>query len=443
MVHGEDAMDEMLREKIALFRFGLITPFFTQKGMGRGERERIMQHIISTQWEIPGSGRSCVGRSTVAKWLAAYLRSGGRIEALKPKQRHDKGTTRSVGVETQAALVGLKRQLPEASLEVLLKVAREREIIGWDFSASRRSLYRMFIRNGLRKPYHTPTDRRRFEAELPNDLWQADCMYGPRIPVEGRLRRTFLFDIIDDHSRLIPHAQFYLRENIDSFRDCLIKAIQKRGLPRKLYTDNGSAFRSHKLSYACAQLGIALLHSAPYQSEGRGKIERLHRTIRTQFLPLLPETLTLEQLNQRISDWVEKDYHQRKHSTTGQKPLARYLAQLSLLRPAPKDLWEFFRTAVRRKVDKDRSVSLNGRLYEAPAGLIGQSVTLLYHEHDPQRIEVLLNQRSYGFLSPLNPAINSRVRRSAGRHTELLAPDDPASAPSYRGGKLFGKDNTP
>ena len=96
--------------------------------------------------------------------------------------------------------------------------------------------------------------------EYPNELWQSDCMHGPKVLVDGKLRKSYLFAAIDDHSRLIPHAQFYLRENIDCYRDCLIHALEKRGLPRKLYVDQRPAFRSEKIRYACASLGIALVH---------------------------------------------------------------------------------------------------------------------------------------------------------------------------------------
>ena len=438
-------MDEETREKIALFRFGVIAPL-VDRHLDRGERERNLEQITGSRWQIPGSSRTSVGRSTVLKWLKRYRMSGQDIEALKPRRRRDKDRSRSIDPETEAALLRLKRELLEVSLPVLLKVARDRRIIGWDFAASQQSIYRLFRRHGLEKPLLRPIDRRRFETELPNDLWQSDCMHGPTVTVDGGVRKSYLFAIIDDHSRLITHSQFYLRENIDCFRDCLIQAMAKRGLPRRLYTDNGAAFRTHLLRYGCARLGVALLHSEPGVPEGRGKIERIFRTIRMQLLPLLPETLSLKQLNERLSQWVEEDYHKRVHSSTGQTPLKRYLDHLEALRPAPADLADYFRTPARRKVDKDRTVSLGGSLFEAPAGLIGQTVTLLYHKHDPQRIEVLFDEKSYGFLTPLNPGINSRVRRLAKQDTDLLPPKHPPEDPTYRGGSLFSgktkKENT-
>ena len=431
-------MNKDLAERIALFRFGVIAPL-VDRHLSRGERERIITQIVSATWQIPGSPRSSIGRSTVEKWLCRYLKSGADIESLKPQRRSDKGNCRSMDSETEAALVALKKEFRGYSLQALLQVARQRAIIGTRFRASKQSIYRLFARHGVGGSISHPVDRRKFEAELPNDLWQSDCMHGPKVTVEGTMRKTYLFAIIDDHSRLIPHAQFYLHENIECFRDCLLQALEKRGLPRRLYVDNGSAFRTHQLRYGCARLGIALLHSQPGVPEGRGKIERLFRTVRSQLMPVLTTASTIDELNSGITRWIDEDYHQRKHSSTSQTPLERYLTHLHALRTAPKDLREHFRIPVRRKVDRDRSVSLNGRLYEAPTGLIGQWVTLLYHKHDYSRIEVIFDECSHGFLVPLDTGINSRVRRTANLDIELFPPEQPPED-SYRGGSLFEED---
>jgi putative transposase len=429
-------MDKELREKIALFRYGLISVLINQKGASRGEQELRIRQITSQSWKVPGGTRTSIARSTVLRWISIYQRSGGNIDSLQPQPRKDRGRTRAIDTETEAALVALRREMPAVSLPVFLKVARSRSVIGGERAPSKDSLYRLFKRHGLVKDLRLPEDRRRFETELVNDLWQSDCMHGPQVIHENKLRKSFLFAIIDDHSRLIAHAQFYLAENIDSFRDCLLQGLEKRGLPRRLYVDNGSSFRSHALKYGCARLGVALLHTAPYTPEGKGKIERFFLTVRKQLLPLLPQEITLEKLNEQLVRWIDSDYHQRIHSSTGQSPLAH----LHLLRSAPKNLRDYFRLPARRKVGKDRTVTLNGKLYEAPVGLIGKSVTLLYDLKDSQRVEILLEEESQGFLTPLNAGINSRVRRSSGRQTAELVPAlPPTTAATYKSGSLFQK----
>jgi hypothetical protein len=273
-------------------------------------------------------------------------------------------------------------------------------------------------------------------------LWQSDCLHGPKVLEDGKLRQSFIFAIIDDHSRLLLFARGYLSERLESFQDCLIEALARRGLPRRLYVDNAAVFRSHPLRYACGRLGIALLHATPYTPEGKGKIERVFKTMRMQLFPLLPQTLTLNGLNERLLKWIEEDYHQRVHSSTGQTPLARYLKHVSLLRKAPENLRDYFRFPLKRKVDKDRTVSLFGRLYEAPAGLIGNTVTLLLHPSDTSRIEVLFQERSWGFLTPLSVSVNCRVRRVGNGRTEVMEPAQSPGAAVDRGGKLFGRSSS-
>ena len=240
-------MDKELQEKIALFRFGLISPLVSRKGMSRGEQEAIIKDLVSKEHNIPGTGRSSVARSTILRWLSLYQDGGQRVEALKPQPRSDRGRCRALDSELEAALVRLRREAPEVSLPVLLKLARNRKIVPSDFSPPKDSLYRLFKRHGLHKNTVAPVDRRRFETELSNDMWQSDCLHGPRVVVEGKLRKSYLFAIIDDHSRLIPHAQFYLSETLDSYRDCLLQALEKRGLPRRLYMDYAEEKQMPKL----------------------------------------------------------------------------------------------------------------------------------------------------------------------------------------------------
>lgn len=113
----------------------------------------------------------------------------------------------------------------------------------------------------------------------------------------------------------------------------------------------------------------------------------------------------------------------RVHGSTKERPSDRYLEHIALIRPAPKDLPSYFRKQMRCKVGKDRTVSLLGTLYEAPEGLIGNTVILLYHARDPLRIEVLFEGESHGFLIPLDVNLNSRIRRKS-KKKEWIKPED-------------------
>jgi len=429
-------MDEEQKKEVAVFRFGVIHDLTGGAMLSPGEKERLIREKCARKWSIPFSNRTRIGRSTIIRWSKTYQDSGGKLESLYPDDRSDRGQSRVMDDETEAALMDLRKKMPKATVRAVIA---EMELRGFCDSKTKltpSAVYRFFHAHGLMKmATPAPEDRRKFEAELPNDLWQSDCMHGPMIVCEGKQRKTYLLAFIDDHSRLVPHAAFYQNEQTNSFLDALKTAFSTRGLPRKLYTDNGSAFRSKHLEHICASLGVALIHARPYKPQGKGKIERFFKTVRIGFLPGF-RGQSLDDLNESFDLWLREAYHRRVHGGTGQTPLDRFTAHLECLRPAPQNLSAYFRQAVRRKVAKDRTVSLGGRIYEAPVELIGKQVTILFHQHQPEWIEVQVNQKSYGYLRPVDLHVSARVKRDKNRNLTLADGDTTAH---YRGGELWGK----
>jgi len=430
-------MDMDKKQQIATFRFGVIHDLVGNVELDPGEQEKLLRQKCERKWVIPFSDKTRITRSTIMRWVKLYKDSGGKLESLSNQDRSDSGSTRAIEEETGLALIRLRQEFPKAPVNRLIQEMNKRTLIPPGTSLDRTTVYRFLKRNGLMdKNQSKPEDRRRFEAELPNDLWQSDVMHGPTVEYEGKRRKTYLIAFIDDHSRLTPHAEFYLSENVKSFLDAFQQALLKRGLPRKLYTDNGSAFRSHHVEHTAASLGIALIHAKPYKPQGKGKIERFFRTVRSDFLTGFKGT-TLHDLNHALDLWLGEIYHQRKHSSTGQTPFARFTAKMELLRQAPSDLKDHFRKTARRTVAKDRTISLDGRAFEAPVALIGRKVELLFHDDEPERVEITMSGQSYGLATPLDVHVNCRVKRDKYRNIELDVPDQ---RQAYKGGSLFGKD---
>lgn len=427
-------MDEELKKLISVFRFGVIADFVGGRPLDRGKTEELMQEKCAREWQIPGSFRTSISESTIKDWVCRYKRSGNKLESLYPQERSDKGKPRAIEEETASGLITLRKEMLNASLPVFLTIAKERKIIQPGRDIPYATAYRFLKAEGLlERPAGLPVDRRKFEADYPNDLWQSDVMHGPHVTWEGKQRKTYLVAFIDDMSRLIPHGEFYLHERLDSFLDAFRKALLMRGIPRKLYVDNGPSFRSQHLEYICASLGIVLLHAKPYQPEGKGKIERYFGTVRRCFLTVHKPT-TFEDLNEKFGTWVAV-YNDKKHSSTGDTPIKRFAGNIECVRPAPKDLEDHFRKRAKRTVAKDRTIALAGRLYEAPVELIGKQISLLYHEHDPARVEVIFAEKTYGFLSTVDVNVNYRIKRGNGI-TEIDAGNNPGH---YSGGSLFKK----
>jgi putative transposase len=427
-------MDEDAKREVGIFRFGVIHDFVSIPSLDRGEQERLLKEKCERKWSIPYSNRTRLTRSTILRWIKRYKDSNGKLESLYPVSRSDQGVSRGMDEETSLALIRLRKEMPKATVAVLIETMNKRRLASPGAKLNLSTVYRFLHQHNLMNlKQGKSTDRRKFEVELPNDLWQSDVMHGPMVEVEGKNRKTYLLAFIDDHSRLVPYGQFYLSERLDSYLDALEQALLKRGLPRKLYLDNGPAFRSKHLEHVAASLGIALIHASPYKPQGKGKIERFFRTVRMQFLPGF-KGKTLEDLNEAFDLWLNDIYHQRKHSSTGQSPFERFTAHMECLRAAPKELRDFFRKPARRRVGKDRTITLDGKLYEAPVDLIGKQVQLLYHESRPEQVEILYNQKSYGFLTLLDLHINARVKRDRNSGTEVNLNDPPSR---YQGGELW------
>ena len=425
-------MTDSKKQTVAIFRFSVIHEFVGGIRLSRGEQQRLLRDKCARRWNIPFSDRTRLSRGAILRWIRLYKDSGGQLESLYPQDRSDKGKSRAIDKESGLNLIHLRREMPGSTVPVLIHTMKERGLLppGKDLKPS--TVYRfLHAENLMNPPMGQPQDRRKYEAELPNDIWQSDVMHGPMVTVGERRRKSYLIAFIDDHSRLVPYGRFYLSERLVSFLDAFEKALLKRGLPRKLYVDNGPAYRAKHLEHITASLGIALIHSRPYKPQGRGKVERWFRTVRGQFLTEVGQ-MSLDELNTAFELWLSKVYHQRTHSATGKTPLERFTSHMECLRAAPENLKDHFRAIARRTVAKDRTVTLDGYLFEAPVKLIGQRVDLLYHKDNPKTVEVRWQQKSYGYLTPVDLALNCRVKRDKNNQTQISSDTDKPT-----GGKIW------
>lgn len=191
---------------------------------------------------------------------------------------------RSLASSLKLAVKELKKEQPELKVPAIITCLRHKKLIGADEYVSATTLYRYLKAERLNSINEDAVDKRLFEARHPNEIWQSDVMHGPYVKVDGKSRKAYLIAIIDDHSRIIIYAEFYLAETRENFLDCLRQGSMKRGLPQTLYIDNGSCFKSIHLEQVTAQLGVGIKHSRPYTPQGRGKIERWFKLVRDNFL---------------------------------------------------------------------------------------------------------------------------------------------------------------
>jgi transposase InsO family protein len=325
------------------------------------------------------------------------------------------------------------------SIPALITRVREQHGLGEELQLAPATVHRLLARAGLMRKdpgaAHS-NDRRRFAFQHPGELWMSDVMHAPAVGYDGRQRRkTYLIAFIDDATRVVPYAAFAFKENTQAFLPVLKQALVRRGCPARLFVDNGANYRSRHLALVCAKLGIALIHSRPFQPQGKGKIERFFRTVRAQLIAHLePEhTDNLDALNRRLWAYIEGEYHHTPHrGLDGQTPLERWSAsaeQVRFIEPE-LDLDNLFLFEAQRRVNKDRTVSLNGVLYEVDAALVGDKVTLRFDPSAPPGRPVQVHHQGQLIESakPLDAYANTRVKRI--RPSNLIEAESPPPTPA-------------
>jgi putative transposase len=370
------------QQAVALFRYSVIADLAQLPLHHRG-LYKLLTEKAERDYNIPGTLRRRVAAETIRGWLRAYRRGG--FDALVPKERADTGSTRAIPPQVVDLLCQLKDDEPALTIPLLIRRVREqhRTIVSDEVVLAESTVHRLLARRGLMRKPSEPTskDHRRFEYEAAGELWMSDVMYGPKIRDHRQLRRTYLIALLDDATRLVPYAAFTFSEGTTAYLQVLEQAVRRRGIPKRLYVDNGSAFRSRQLGVVCAKLGIALIHARPYTPQGKGKMERWFRTVRMQHLPLLcaEHLSSLDAMNRALAAWIEGEYHHAPHrGLHDETPADKWARTSSDVRMPDSNVGDLFLSEQRRRVQRDRTVTLDGVAFEVDAALVGEHVILRY-----------------------------------------------------------------
>lgn len=189
--------DELMRT--ATFRFGVIADLVTASRFERGEREQLIRQKIERDWLIPFSTRKRIARSTLLSWITSYRKANKTLDGLKPKKRKDKGEYRVLDSTLRMAIRELKKENPHYTLPVMLTKLKHARVLKDDDRVNASSIYRFIKNEKLDELAAEPVDRRRFEAQFPNEIWQCDVMHGPFVKTQAASRKAYLCAIIDDH----------------------------------------------------------------------------------------------------------------------------------------------------------------------------------------------------------------------------------------------------
>jgi len=218
---------------VALFRYSVLGPLVSRGELPRGELKATLRELAARPYDIPGSRNSHLSEKTIEGWYYAWRRGG--IEALAPKPRSDRGQSK-IAPEVQEAILAAKRENPRRSIRGIRRLLERRGTVAHN-ELSRSSIHRLLQAHGLSRPSGAasePEERRAYVAHYAGELWYGDVMHGPRVPMDGGLRKAYLVSLMDDASRLITHSAFCPGETALDIEAVLKQAVLKRGLPLKL-----------------------------------------------------------------------------------------------------------------------------------------------------------------------------------------------------------------
>lgn len=418
----------------ALVRYQVISAYLALEPK-RGRRGPTLDMLAAKVWPGVDGQKFQVAAETIRVWVRHYRQHG--LAGLADKKRPRRGVQTLTPTLMELACQ-LKRDVPERSLDRLLRIMEQTGQVEPGV-VTRSTLHRVLQRADLsarRARVPDSEDLDRFEAAAPNDLWQSDMLVGPWLPdpeKPGSMRRAYLYAFLDDHSRLVLHGRWSFKGDLPALELVFRRALQKYGVPARVYYDNGATYRSGHMRQIVAEIGIhAIVFTRTYRPMGHGKIEALNRLIRAAFIAEVAasDIETLDQLNEAFIAWMDLDYSRCVHSETQQTPLDRWNAGVATVRYADEEqlrlgfLWKEQRTA-----DKSGVFSLFGSKYQVGPTLARRSVEVRY---DPERLAEVEIWHDGRFVERSRPFVVKTHRRARDGEDDEASPGPALAASTKR-----------
>jgi transposase InsO family protein len=422
-----------------------------------GELSAALTALAGREWRHPTTGVPVhFSAPTVERWYYLAKQTGDPVRALERRVHGGVGKHPSISKALDDAVHAQHKAHPgwtyQLHHENLVVVVEKDPKVGplCSYTTLRRFMKQKgLVRHRRRKrgkdddgTTFAPREQRSYENPYVSGLWHLDFHTGSRrvLTSKGTWASVHLMGILDDHSRLCCHLQWFYDESARSLIHAMAQAIMKRGLPRSLMSDNGAAMTATETEEGLARLGITHFTTLPYTPEQNGKQERFWGSVEGQLMPMLEgeKELTLELLNRATQAWVEQGYNHRKHSEIGMSPIERFLDDKTVARPAPTA--EALRSAFRREERRtqrrsDGTISVGGVRFEVPQRYRTLArLTLRFVAWDLSSVD-LVDEHTGAILDtllPLDKAKNADMQRrplTAPDVANTTAPDDVGIAP--------------
>ncbi|AOZ77269.1 integrase [Clostridium pasteurianum DSM 525 = ATCC 6013] len=405
----------MLKEfnqKIALFRYSLIAPIITNTFTQTSVKDYLAE-IAAKSYTLPNGKKKEYSPATIKGWLVQYRKYG--IDGLYPKSRADKGTSRKISNETKEFIINSKLNSPKKTAKYIYH-----EVIAKGFesetSISLSTVTRFINKAKIGSKKLVPDDRRAFEFEFSNECWQSDVSVGPYLTIEDKKFKTYIIAFLDDSSRVIVGCKAFFKDDLLSLMSVFKDAVASKGIPKKVFVDNGKIYKSEQFHLICAALGSILSFARPYSPQSKGKIERWFQTMQKQWMNSINwnDFKSIDLLNESLSGYVNS-YNNTIHSSINKKPIDKYMSNVENIRfiDSKTELDYLFLYKVLRTVKNDSTVSIGTKIFEVPLKYVGDKINIRY---DPSSIDKAYIFSQDGKLEdtifPVKKIDNSKIRRT-------------------------------
>lgn len=411
-------MDDLLRDKIALFRYGIIAPLLT--GLHQSRTKEDFYQDASAQIKTNYNDEPyTVAPGTIEKWYIKYKKYG--LDGLRPKKRRDEGAFRKVPEQVVKTILDYKKTFPKAPNTLIYEklnqdgIIRKKEVSP---STINRVVNALVLENNMQ----VDKDRRRYEKEHINELWCGDSSVGPYLTINGKKTKTYMIALIDDASRMIVGIKLFENDNFVNLMSVMKSAILKYGKPKVFHFDNGKPYRNTQMELLVARIGCTIRYCEPYSPESKSKIERWFRTCKEKWMSMIDRSsfTSIEQAEISLQEFVNR-YNNDVHSSLGKSPCERFFEEQAIIkRLSDKEIAESFYLEIQRKVSADSIINIDSKLYEVPYIYAKQRLTIRY-SYDMSEVFIVQKDNKLQPITLVNKIENARIKREKVKFSEEIS----------------------
>lgn len=403
------------RERIAVFRYGIIAPLVTDSFLEDSKNTFYKNASARINKDQDGNGYN-VSPSTIERWYINYRKHG--FEGLLPQRRGDMGKLRKIDNDVIIRVEEIKAKFPRIPTTLVYQeLITNGSIQKKDVSLS--TINRLVNSLDLKHNYKVKKDMRRYEKEHINELWCGDSSSGPYLKINGKKVKTHMIALLDDASRMVVGIKLFENDNFVNLMSVIKSAISKYGKPKYFNFDNGKPYKNEQMNLLVARIGSVVRYCEPYSPESKSKIERWFRTCKDHWMRAIDWNTfkSIDELETSLLVYVN-NYNNTIHSSLGMTPSERFFSESEYIkRLSEREVRECFYLEKECKVSADNVIILDKHQYEVPYIYSKQLIKIRY-SYDLKDVFVVNNDGTLLEIKLVDKIANSKIKREKVKYSE-------------------------